>query len=264
VPGDAPATAAAARRGAALLLEPARRWRLTPCGYPLGTPAPAAGSSPAASVFVLPSTAGDVADVLTIRNDEREEKGDLTVMSPIIHHTRYFSRLLEPGVVLCGPTVAVRRGDASLISPALEIHPLFRSRPTADGWLIADGPYTIAAGEARGQVGGGCSECPAITLQVLFLPRAGGLPIVAFADTWPMAADAIEAGATRDARVAIADDLLTITAWEAGSDERRGNGDWTGVRHCFEAASATFRECGPRFEAAPPADLRLPPEAPPS
>ena len=179
--------------------------------------------------------------------------------SPRDRNDDLFTRIPAPDIAVCGPPLAVRRGEklASLadvsVSPALKVHPV------KDGWLLADGPYT---GEGGRYANNECGGCVLISLRVFYLAAEGGVPVTAFDDAWSIEDDDVAAGAGRNARVTVHPDLTAIDAYEADVVDERGRLKWSHVRHCYDADAHVFKECGRWPKAPPPGGLAMPPEQP--
>ena len=238
-------------------LEPPRRWRLSRCGYPL---AGLAGSGTASlQGLFLPTAGAEVASLFLMENPVIGETAATDGFSPGITQITYFSQTLAPDVAVCGPPLAVRRGETVASQADVSVSPGLKVQPVKGGWLIADGPYTGDGGRLANECGG----CPMISLRVFYIAAAGGVPVTAFDDSWPIEEADVIAGAGRNARVTLRPDLTVIDAYEAEPVEERSRPEWLHVRHCYDADAYAFKECGRWPEAAPPAGLALPPELPP-
>jgi hypothetical protein len=239
-------------------LDPPRRWRIGPCDYPLE--AADAWNQRWLPAFFLPSAGAEIGEIFIIENQTTETRTDFEAISPVVVATRVFSREIAPAVVVCGPSLAVRRGEVRTLHRSLTVRPGFKVKALADGWLLVDGPYSGITGRVAG---GSCGACPTISLDVLFLPKATtGLPGLAFSDAWAIEGDDMEPGGSRDARVFIDGDLTTVTAWEADVADTGGRLVWTRVRHCYDAAIQAFKECGRHTDSSPPVDVGRPPDEP--
>jgi hypothetical protein len=236
-------------------LEPPRRWRLSRCGYPLAD-LDSAGRLP--GVF-LPTAGADVDTVFIAENPAARDRPATDAFSPALSRTTFFSQLLAPDVAVCGPPLAVRRGETATSQPEVTVSQGLKTRPVKGGWLVADGPYT---GEGGPFANDECGGCPLISLRVFYIAAAGAVPVTAFDDAWLIEdADAVSEGGG-SARVMLQGDLTVIDAYEADVDER-GRRAWSHVRHCYDADAHLFKECGRAPVTGPPPGLAMPPEPPP-
>ncbi len=263
--GDGPvATTASERRPQeetgsmpAARLEPPRRWRLSRCGYPLeGLDSSGTSRLPG---FFLPTACPDAASIFIIENPARGDGPVPDGFSPGITTTTFFTQSLAPDIAVCGPPLAVRRGETVTRLADVSVSPGLKVHPVKGGWLIADGPYT---GEGGPYASDECDGCLLISLRVFYVAAVGGAPVTAFDDAWPIEDAEVTADAGRNARVTVQPDLTVIDAYEADVEER-GHLEWDHVRHCYDADVHLFKECGRWPKAAPPAGIARPPEAPP-
>jgi hypothetical protein len=161
----------------------------------------------------------------------------------------------------------VRRGDTVARGEGLRVHPGVRAAPAAGGWLIADGPWT---GIATRFGTGACGACPLINLQVLFLPGDAGAPRLAFTESWLVEDEALETETdaeeppffARNARVAVSDDLRTLTIWEGVPSDDRSRISWTRSRLCYDERRQAIAACGRPVSERPPAGMPMPPDEP--
>jgi hypothetical protein len=240
-----------------LQLEPTRHWRIGGCGYPLS--ADDQWGERTLPGYFLPVVGEQVNEIFVIENDAAGYQYAPDGYSPVITTTRFFSQAVTPDLLLCGPPMAVRRGAKSEFAADLSLFPRPAIKPVAGGWLVADGPYV---GTVSRFGSGVCGACPLISLQVLFLPAAEGPPVVAFSDSWIVEDDDVGGGAGRNARVAISDDLQTITAWVGETGEDQAKVAWTRLRRCYDPAKHTFLDCGVEENAKPPFDIPMPADEP--
>lgn len=238
-------------------LDPARRWRIGRCGYPLS--ADDQWGEQTLPGYFLPVGGEQVNDIFIIENFAAGYQYAPGGYSPVVTSTRFFSQEVAPDLILCGPPLAVRRGGKTSFVDATDLLPGQRIRPVAGGWLAAQGPYV---GTVSRFGSGMCGACPLISLQVLFLPAADAPPSIAFGDSWLVEEEDVKQGLGRNARVTISDDLATITAWEAEAAEDEPKVIWTRVRQCYEPAKHSYIECGREENAKPPLDVPMPPDEP--
>lgn len=254
------ATAAApwsAEAGHVVRLDPPRRWRIGRCAYPLE--AADAWEQQRLPAYFLPTAGSEVDWVFVVENPPIDARTDLEAASPVVSVVRFFGREIAPAVVVCGPPLAVRRGAEQSFEKTTTLRPGFRVQAVADGWLLADGPYL---GVPR-HIGGDCGGCPAVSLQVLFLPKAVAPAVIAFAESWPLDDDGGEGGDAVQGRVSIDAAMTTIHVWEAERSEGATvTPVWTRIRYCYDGVSHLFAECGRTPGSPPPADLPRPPAEP--
>ncbi|MFO1152485.1 MAG: hypothetical protein U1E42_02305 [Rhodospirillales bacterium] len=239
-------------------LEPPRRWQLSRCGFPLaGLDRSDASSRPA---FFVPTAGPEVDTSFTIENPAADDQPPAETVSPGIMPATFFSQLLAPDVLVCGPPLAVRRGETLTTVAETLVSPGLKMSPVKGGWLVADGPYT---GEGDRFAHDECGGCPVISLRVFFIAAAGGPPVTAFDDAWLIEDADLATGDGANARVTLRGDLGVIDAFEAEVDEEHGGRrQWSHVRHCYDADEHAFKECGRWPNVAPPAGAPMPPEAP--
>jgi hypothetical protein len=65
---------------------------------------------------------------------------------------------------------------------------------------------------------------------------------------------------SRNARVALADDLRSIRIWTAEPDDAREKAPWSFTRFCYEAKDRTYKQCEERADVSPPTDIEMPPD----
>jgi hypothetical protein len=239
-------------------LEPPRRCCLSRCGYPL-TGLDGSGTAQLPGFF-LPTASAEVASLFIIENPVIGDTAATDGFSPGITPITFFSQVLAPDVAVCGPPLAVRRGETVVSQADVSVSPGLKVHPVKGGWLVADGPHTADGGRLANDE---CGGCPMISLRVFYIAEAGGAPVTAFDDAWLIEDADVSGGAGRNARVTLRPDLSVIDAYEAEPVEERGRPGWSHVLHCYDAEAHAFKECGRWPKAAPPPGLALPPELPP-
>ena len=238
-------------------LDPPRRWRLSRCGYPLES-LDSAGASQMPGFF-LPTAGSDVRSIFIIENPAVGDRPSTEGFSPGISPTTFFTQTLAADVAVCGPPLAVRRGETVSRLADVSISPGLKVQPVKGGWLIADGPY---AGEGGRFANDDCGGCLLISLRVFFVAAAGGDPVTAFDDAWLIEDAEVASGVGHNARVILQPDLTAIDAYETDADGEHGRIAWSRVRHCYDAEAHVFRECGRWPKVAAPVGVAMPPELP--
>jgi hypothetical protein len=236
-----------------ITLDPPRSYRLGRCGQPLELDD--FWQEARLSAFFMPAAEGELGELFALENPVAGYQYEPAGTSPDVVRRQLFARPLDPGVVVCGPELAVLRGAAATFTPAIGLREDFRSARVDGGWLLANGPVT---GTASRLGTGACGACPLVSLDVLFVPEAAGEPQPAYSGSWLVEDEDPESG-LRNARVAVADDLRTIRVWEAEPDGGDGSAPWTYRRFCYEPQERSYRQCEERRNARPPGDLALPP-----
>jgi len=222
-------------------LTPPHRWRLARCGYPLETYAAdpeirnehRPGKLPA---YFQPTRNEQIDDIFVLKNQYIDFHTAPAGLSPIIQPSRLFSLELAPGVVACGPELAVRRGKVLTLGEGLRVRPGARAKKVPGGWLLASGPYEEMASMA-GE--GHCGACEERRLDMIFIPAGDGPPVSAFR-AGGLVCECCFVGYCID-DIALADDFQTIQVMEGNDlDDSKA----TLRRFCFKASTHTFGECG--------------------
>jgi hypothetical protein len=169
----------------AIALAPPRRWRLTPCGYPLeeknfwarfGMESTEEYKLKKLPAYFLPTGKDEITTRFTLDNEYIGRWWSPGGLSPVIVTTEFFSRRLAPGLTLCGPDLAVRRGRQAHFGKGFRIEPNTRTQKTSGGWLLVGGPLAGRFREPHGQ----CGACEDKYLNMIFIPEAAGPPSSAF------------------------------------------------------------------------------------
>ncbi|NJO67469.1 MAG: hypothetical protein HC826_00255 [Rhodospirillales bacterium] len=238
-----------------LRLAAVKQWDVTRCRYPLnGEDQWTEQKLPA---YFFPANSSEISELFVLENDAAGYQYAPAGYSPAVEMIRFFSETIAPDLTLCGPPVALRRGNDSSFSRDLSLSRVSSIKRVEGGWLIADGPYL---GSASRFGSGACGACPLIGLQVLYLPETKGQPSVAFADAWLIEDEDITEGLGRNARVQVSDDLTTITAWEGETPADARKMIWTRIRQCYDPSTHLFEECGQEEGVTPPIQVPLPPD----
>lgn len=174
-----------------------------------------------------------------------------------VRHVR-FARTLARDVVVCGPELAIRRGDRIVTHPDVELSESFRAARVAGGFILMNGPAT---GLASRLGTGACGACPRIWIGAHFLPEMDGAPQELFGESWIVEDEDIESPIASNARIAVAEDLRTIEVWEFDARaEPESERIWGYARHCYEEEARRYTVCATRANERPPAGLAMPPE----
>jgi hypothetical protein len=240
-----------------LALVPPRTYRLGACGLPLEAddtyePVKLPG-------FFLPGDGVELDTFFTLENVAAGYQYRPENPSPGIVLNRVFSRSLTSNMTVCGPTLAVRRGNGTLIQHDMQVSANLRATKADGGWLLANGPNE---GMFNRFGTGVCGACPTIELSVMFIPDEAKPAVMAFAGSWLIEDPDLDSGG-RNARVRVAEDQRTIEVWEAAPVRDAKSGDlldaaWTYSRHCYQPSRNEFQPCGREEGRPPPNDLDVP------
>jgi hypothetical protein len=233
--------------------DPPKRYRLARCGYPLAIDDFWYEKKLPAYFFQTPKE--EIGEVFALENPVAGYQYEPGGASPTLVRKALFSRELAPGAVVCGPDLAVRRGDTVAFSPEA-LRPDFKSAKVDGGWLLANGPVTGLSSRLGTGV---CGACPTISLWVLYVPETDEAPSSAYAGSWQVEDEDVSSP-SRNARVALADDLRSIRIWTAEPDDAREKAPWSFARFCYEAKDRTYKQCEERADVPPPTDIEMPPD----
>jgi hypothetical protein len=228
-----------------LVLTPPHRWRLARCSYPLETFAASPKvwgnyHSPRLPAYFLPAENERIDQLFVLGNQYIDFHTAPAGLSPIIKPNALFSLHLAPGMVACGPKLAVRRGETLTLAEGLQIRPEpdARAKEVPGGWLLASGPYEEMASMA-GE--GYCGACEEIALDMIFIPTGQNPPMSAFHAGGLICgccsgADCIE-------EITLADDFKTIRVIKNIGETAETA---TMAEFCFDAAKHVYVPCHPK------------------
>lgn len=224
----------------AVTLKSPRRWRLTPCGYPLegknfwgrigswGTePTYRPKKLPA---YFLPTAKEEITASFALDNDWIGRFWSPEGISPVVVTTEFFSQKLAAGMTLCGPELAVRHGNRVDFARRLKIEPNPKSKRVADGWLLVGGWI----GEFRDPEGQ-CGACENQYLNMIFIAEAAGPPLSAFQVSDTECGCCLFGHCIYD--IALSDDFKTIHIKEGVDREEKE------VKFCFDTTQHVYTPC---------------------
>jgi hypothetical protein len=246
-------------------MDPVRRWQVGACTYRLE--ADDTWLERKLPGYFIPTAGPAVTEIFVIENATIGYQYLPEAVSPVVRSTRFFVSELKPGVSVCGPPLAVRRGDVVVWGEQFAVHPGIRAAPVPGGWLIADGPWT---GIATRFGTGACGACPLISLQMLFVPENEGAAKLAFAESWLVEDEELEPDADpeepayygHNARVAVSEDLRSISVWEGKPSDDRSKIAWVRSRLCYDDRRQAFATCGRPTSERPAPQMPMPPDEP--
>jgi hypothetical protein len=228
----------------AVALSPPRRWRLTPCGYPLegknfwgriGSQSTEPHDKPKKlPAYFLPTAKEGITTSFTFDNDWIGRFWSPQDISPVIVTTEFFSQKLAAGPTLCGPDLAVRHGNRLSFGKNLEIEPNPAARKVVGGWLVM-GAWNGMFRDPAGQ----CGACEYKYLNLIFIPDAKGLPSSAFHAS-DMECECCSGHCIDD--ISLSDDFKTIRVTEGTSFEEAIKTS----EFCFNAAKHVYGPCQPK------------------
>jgi len=216
-------------------LEPAVRFELGPCRYPLEKGAyfkPTASQLVERDIFFTPVgfdlRGFDFADY---------EK------SFAIEERRYFSLQLGDGETACGPSLRIRKGDEIKLLNAT-IRPDTQVRKLNDRIrLLQTGPFADPESEGGS---GQCGACPRMIFSMLALDDRIAQAKKAFEHRW-IEPVRIEPGT----RILVSDDWRRIDVYERMEDTE-GGGPITKTSNCLDERQVSYHLCGRKQVSAFP------------
>jgi hypothetical protein len=229
----------------AIALIPPRRWRLTPCEYPLegknfwgriGSQSTEPHDKPKKlPAYFLPTAKEEITTSFTFDNDWIGRFWSPQGISPAIVNTEFFNQKLAAELTICGPELAVRHGNHVSFGKGFRIEqdPKAKAKKVSGGWLLVGG-WTGDFRDPEGQ----CGACEDKYLNMIFIPEAAGPPLSAF-QVSGIECDCCGAGYCVD-DITSSDDFKTIRITEGNSFEE---GSKKTSEFCFDAAKHVFAQC---------------------
>lgn len=226
-------------------LVPPHRWRLARCGYPLETFAASPEvwgnyHSPKLPAYFLPVENERIDQLFVLKNQYIDFHTAPAGLSPIIRSTELFSLELAPGVVACGPRLAVRRGKTLTLAEGVKLGlgSETRARKAPGGWLLASGPYERMASMA-GE--GYCGACEETVLDMIFIPTGQKKPLVSAFHAGGLACGCCSGDCIEN--ITLTDDFKTIRITK-NIDETAETAKT--AEFCFDAVKHVYVSCRPK------------------
>ncbi|MDG4548822.1 MAG: pilin, partial [Candidatus Contendobacter sp.] len=240
-------------------LTPPRRWRLSPCNYPL------VGKnfwgrvrrkelSKSLPAYYLPEQKEEIRTSFFFDNDyyccdlKPEE-----VISPVIKTVGFFSHRLSSRLSICGPELAVRYGDRIGYGKDLEIESNATARKVPGGWLVK-GAWI---GEFRNP-NGQCGACENVYLNLHFVPDSGGPPQSAF-QMWDIPSGCCWNSGSVE-QITLSDDFQRIRVKKIFNEAQTNEAQTEETTElCFDVTKHVYVKCRTEADMKPRQTQQIPP-----